>query len=104
MIDFVPSVDVCGAVSFSELLPPAGFVIEAGVKLAVAPAGNPVTERLKAPENPPDTAVVIGTCTLPFRGSDTVDGAVTVNPLTASVTIAVGAGDTPPPAPVTVIE
>jgi hypothetical protein len=102
-IAFVPAVAVSSAVSFNELLPDAGFVIVAGVKVAPTPAGNPVTDKVSGPENPPVTDVVIGSVTLALRVTDAVAELLTVNPLTTNVTTTVGAGDTPPPVPVTVI-
>ena len=43
-----------------------------GAKIAVTPAGSPVTLRVRGPENPPVTDVAIGTSTLPLRTSDAV--------------------------------
>jgi hypothetical protein len=103
VIALVPSAACC-AVSVNELLPAAGLAIDAGEKTAVTPAGNPVTVSASAPENPPDTDVLTGTTTLPVRATDAVvEVVVRLNPLTANVTITVGAGDTPPLVPVTVI-
>jgi hypothetical protein len=101
----VPSWPLGCAMSRIELLPATGFVIVGGVKIAVTPVGNPVTVKLSDPENPPVTEVVIGTRALLLCASDTaVEVVATWNPLTTSVTTTVGAGDTPPPVPVTVIE
>ena len=102
MIAFVPTVAPDAAVSFSELLP-APVTVD-GEKDAVTPAGRPVTDKLRTPANPPVTVVVIGTVTLVPRAADAVtEVAATLKPLTISVTIAVGAGVTPPPVPVMVI-
>lgn len=104
VIDFVPVVAVVAPVNFSELLPAAGFVMLAGVNAAVTPAGRPVTVMASAPENPPVTDVVTGIVTVEPRVSEAVVEVVaTLNPLTTSVTTAVGNGVTPPPVPVMVI-
>jgi hypothetical protein len=104
VIGFVPAVAVDCAVSLSELTPAAGFRMVGGVKIAVKPGGKPVTVIVNDPENPPVTEVVTGISTLPPRTSEAAAEAVdTVNPLTTSVTTTVGAGDAPPPVPVTVM-
>jgi hypothetical protein len=89
------------AVSRTDPLPTAGFRIVGGVNVAVTPKGKPVAVMVSGPVNPFVTAVEKGTSTLPFRTSDAVAFAVTVKPLTISVTVDVC--DAPPPAPVTVI-
>ena len=55
----VPVVAVLLAVNFRVELPVPGAAMEAGVKLAVTPAGNPDTERLTAELNPFEPAVEI---------------------------------------------
>ncbi len=55
----VPGVAVLLAVNCRVELPVPGAAMEAGVKLAVTPAGNPETERLTAELNPPEPAVDI---------------------------------------------
>lgn len=102
VITFAPVCASADAVSRMELLPAAGFPILCGVKSAVTPVGRPVTVKFRSALKPPVTDVAIGTSTLPFLTSDAVGGAATVKPLTTTVTTAVGDGETPPPAPVTV--
>jgi hypothetical protein len=103
VITLVPVCASAGAVSRIELLPAAGFEILRGVKIALTPAGKPVTVKLRSPLNPPVADVVIGTRTLLFRTSDAVVGAVTAYPLTTTVTTVMGNGEIPPPVPVTVM-
>ena len=55
----VPVVAVLLAVNCRVELPVPGAAMEAGVKLAVTPAGNPETERLTAELNPFEPAVEI---------------------------------------------
>ncbi len=57
----VPVVAVLLAVNFNVELPVPGAAMEAGVKLAVTPAGNPETERLTAELNPfePEVEIVV---------------------------------------------
>jgi hypothetical protein len=61
----VPVVAVLLAVKVSVELPAPGAVIEAGLKLAVTPAGNPVAERETAALKPPLTVVEIVELPLP---------------------------------------
>jgi hypothetical protein len=63
------------AVNASVELPAPGAVIEAGLKLAVTPAGNPVAEREIAALKPPLTVVEIVELPLPAWGTERVVGA-----------------------------
>jgi hypothetical protein len=104
VITFAPTCASAGAVSRNELLPPTGVEILCGVKIALTPAGKPVTVNPRSALNPPVADVVIGIRTLPLLTSDAAGGAVTANPVTVTVTTTVGDGETPPPVPVTVTE
>src|SRR5581483_408126 len=53
----VPTAAVLLAVNVSVELPPPGAAIEAGLKLAVTPAGKPEAERATAELKPPLTVV-----------------------------------------------
>ena len=101
VITRLPNWAKAGAVSRSELLPADGLPILGGVKTALTPAGRPVTVNVRSPLKPPEVEVVIGIRTLEFLTKDAMGGAVTENPLTTIVTIAVCDCEGVPPVPVT---
>ena len=68
-------VDVLLAVNYSVELPVPGAAIEVGLKLAVTPAGNPVTERLTEELNQPEPVVEIVSEAVPPCVSDKLVGA-----------------------------
>ena len=106
MVD-VPATAVAATASVSVDVPEPGAAIDAGLKVAVTPVGNPLADNATAELNPPETAVVIVElpllpCTTETAVGDAdivkagVPAAVTVSEIVAVCVM-------PPPAPVTVI-
>ena len=71
MTEYVPGLARLAAVSFRTLLPDPGAGSVTGVKAAVTPAGNPVTEKATAALKPPLTVTFSVTLALDPAGTDT---------------------------------
>ena len=89
-------------------VPEPGAAMDAGLKVAVTPAGAPDAVRAIAELNPPDTAVVmVETPLFPCATETEVGEAASVKAgLAAAVTVSEIVADSvsPPPVPVRVIE
>jgi hypothetical protein len=70
----VPVVAVALAVNVSVEVPLPGAAMEAGLKEAVTPAGNPETDNETAELNPPTTAVVMAEVTVEAWATETLAG------------------------------
>lgn len=103
----VPAAAVEATVSVSLDVPDPGAAIDAGLKLAVTPVGNPDAASAIAELNPPETAVVMVELPVLPCATDTAAGeAVSVYagvPAAVTVSAMVAVCVNPPPVPVTVI-
>ena len=82
-------------------LPPPGDEIEAGLKVAVVPAGNPVAENVTA--DPLDVVVMVEVTEAPGVVPTAVGEAVTVKLLAVTVRLTVALWVVPPPEALTVM-